>query len=188
MVKYKNNSNLEGLENVLYFCPHCGKEFSMEVREKRTIFCRECGYEQVSDEYGFLHNTKGVGEEIPLVSDWSRKIYETLRERVKNGTEGSLESPVVIRMIDRKKHKFADAGEGVLSLSQDAICLKGCVNGEPIDLKLSGTEYPTLPFSPGKRFEIQQGKEIYRCVLEDGRLAMKFINMVKIFYEMSRGE
>ena len=31
---------------------------------------------------------------------------------------------------------------------------------------------------------IQNGKDIYRCVLEDGRLAMKFINMVKIYYEL----
>jgi hypothetical protein len=41
---------------------------------------------------------------------------------------------------------------------------------------------PALPFSPGKYLEIQDGGNIYRCVLADGRLVMKFIHMVKIFY------
>lgn len=33
------------------------------------------------------------------------------------------------------------------------------------------------------RAVIQDSQTIYRCVLKDGKLAMKFINMVKIFYE-----
>ena len=44
----------------------------------------------------------------------------------------------------------------------------------------------TLPFTPGKHLEVQNGNDIYRCVLEDGRLAMKFINMIKIFFDLSR--
>ena len=42
------------------------------------------------------------------------------------------------------------------------------------------------PFSPGKHFEIQDGQMIYRCVLEDGKMVMKFINMLKIFYEQAQ--
>lgn len=41
-----------------------------------------------------------------------------------------------------------------------------------------------LPFSPGKYMEIQDGQNIYRCVLEDGKPVMKFINMVKAFHEI----
>ena len=43
---------------------------------------------------------------------------------------------------------------------------------------------PTLPFKPGKYLEVQHGSDIYRCVLSDGRLVMKFINMLKIFHEL----
>ena len=62
--------------------------------------------------------------------------------------------------------------------------LKGEINGEQTELNIPIFNIPTLPFSPGKYFEIQSGKSIYRCVLEDGRLAMKFINMLKAFYEI----
>lgn len=40
LVKYKNNNNLEGLQNVLYMCPHCGTEFSIDVKDKNTIFAK----------------------------------------------------------------------------------------------------------------------------------------------------
>ena len=47
---------------------------------------------------------------------------------------------------------------------------------------------PTLPFKPGKYLEVQQGKEIYRCVFSDGKLVMKYINLVKIYYELRQNE
>ena len=41
LVKYKGNNNLEGLENVLYECPECGKEFSIQVKDKSSLYCTE---------------------------------------------------------------------------------------------------------------------------------------------------
>ena len=89
-------------------------------------------------------------------------------------------------MIDFNKHKFVPVGAGNVTLEAGAFTLQGQINGEAVDMRISTAGIPTLPFSPGKHFEIQSGKTIYRCVLEDGRLAMKFINMVKIFYELGK--
>lgn len=45
--------------------------------------------------------------------------------------------------------------------------------------------FPTAGgFVRSVRRELFSGEDIYRCVLGDGRLVMKFINMVKIFYEL----
>ena len=76
-------------------------------------------------------------------------------------------------------------GEGTVSLSRDGFLIKGNINGEKTELSVSISNFASLPFSPGKYLEIQHGEDIYRCVLEDGRLVMKFINMVKTFYELS---
>ena len=186
LVKYKHNDNLEGLEHVLYLCPHCRKEFTMQIRDKNTIFCSECGYEQVADEYAFLHNRKGIGGEIRYVSDWSRLIYEDLKAKIAAGEEQTISVETKIHMIDYKKHKYREAGEGTVVLNKEHFRIIGKINGESVDLTVPIANIPTLPFSPGKRFEVQDGQNIYRCVPEDGRLTMKFINMVKIFYEMSR--
>ncbi len=182
-VKYHRTHRIEGLENVLYVCPHCGREFSMQA-EGDTIRCIACGYEQASDRYGFLHNRKGLGQEIRYVSDWSRMIYDQLKEAVLDGREQSLSTPVTIRMIDPRKNKFTDVGHGALHLNAERFRISGMVHGEPVEIAVSTANIPTLPFSPGKHLEIQDGADIYRCVPQDGRLVMKLINLVKIFFEL----
>ena len=165
-------------------CPHCGQEYTMQVRDGSAIYCTHCGYEQISDEYGFLHNQKGVGQELRYVSDWSRKIFEDLKKQVTEGLFESLSTGTKILMIDYQKHKFREVGQGTVTLNKGNFCIKGILSGEPVELNVSTDGLPTLPFSPGKYFEIQDGKNIYRCVLDDGRLVMKFINLVKIFYQL----
>lgn len=187
LVKYKNGSNIEGLQHVLYVCPHCGKEHTMQVRGGSEIFCTACGYAEVSDEYGFLHNEKGIGPELRYVSDWSRRIYEKLKKQVQEGSITEITSAAKICMIDFKKHKFTEVGHGTVFLSQSGFHIIGTMNGETVDMTITTDGLPTLPFSPGKYFEIQDGKSIYRCLPEDGRLVMKYINLVKIFYQLKHG-
>ena len=182
-VKYQGTRCIEGLENVLYLCPHCGREFAT-VTEGDVIRCTARGYEQVGDAYGFLHNRKGLGRELRYVSDWSRHIYERLRKRVLEGAEQGLSSPVAIQMVDHAKNKFVPVGDGVLTLDREHFTIAGTVKGEPVDLSVSIANTPTLPFSPGKHLEVQSGGDIYRCVPQEKRLVMKFINLLKVFYEL----
>ncbi len=183
-IKYKNNAVIDGLENVLYMCPHCQSEFTTQVKDRRTIACSACGYEQVSDDYALLHNRRGLGKELRYVSDWSRLIYERLKEKIHQGLEHTLEANVKFHMIDDKADKFVEVGQGHVRLTENGFFLCGEIKGEPIEQTVSVANIPTLPFKPGKYFEIQHGRDIYRCYPEDGRLTMKFINMVKIFYEL----
>jgi len=184
--RYKGNDNLEGLEHVLYMCPHCESEFSMQVKNGNRLACSQCGYEQESDEYAFLHNCRGIGEELRYVSDWSRLIYDKLKEQVRRGTVSGLSAETGIHMIDYKKHKFVEVGSGTVSLSRECFCLEGIIRGETAAIRVPIASIPTLPFGPGKYLEIQHGEDIYRCVLKEGRLVMKYINLVKIFHELSR--
>lgn len=185
LVKYKNNANIEGLENVLYMCPNCGEEFSVEVTGGNTLRCTACGFAEESDEYAFLHN-RGEGRELRYVSDWSRHIYEKLRRQITADPNMILSAETDIHMIDYEKDKFVEVGTGTVSLCASHFRITGTVNGNPVELTVPIGNMPTLPFTPGKHFEIQDGADIYRCVLKDGRLAMKFINMVKIFYELKK--
>ncbi len=182
-VKYKNNHRIAGLEQVLYMCPHCGTEYSVAVKNEDTFYCTRCGFAHQSDAYGFLKNL-GQGEEIRYVSDWSRRIYNALKQRVQNGEQIVLQAATKIHMLHGKKSKFTQVGQGVLTLANGRFTLQGQIHGQPVELDISTANYASLPFCPGKHLELQQGERIYRCVLEDGRLVMKFINLVKIFYEL----
>lgn len=184
-VKYKNGSNIEGLENVLYICPHCKGEFTTRTQGNR-IFCTVCGYEQSSDEYGFLHNEKGIGEEIRYVSDWSRWIYEAERERVKNGEIEMLKCDTVVEMIDYDKRKFLPVSEATLTLDKDKFTLKDKnESDEEVTVCVPIATFASLPFKPGKYIEIQKGPDIYRLLLENGKEAMRYVNVVKAFYELN---
>ena len=187
-VKYKNADDLRGLENVLYICPHCGTEFSIAVKDKSTLYCRHCGYSQTADKYGFFHKNGDVGEELRYVSDWSRHIYRIASERLARGEDACLCAKTAIHMIDPKKKKYRKVGEGTLTLDREKFLIEGDRHGETISLSVPISAFPTLPFSPGKYIEIQDGQTIYRCVLEDGKLAMKFIHMIKIFFELRNKE
>jgi len=181
----KGNQNIEGLENVLYMCPHCKCEFSIRTKGKNTIYCTECGFEQTSDEFAFLRKQSGVGRELRYVSDWSRLIYEELKSKVDAGTEQGLSCGTSIHMIDMDRHKFVEVGTGMVTLSDQCFQIIGQIHGSPAELTVPISNLPTLPFSPGKYLEVQHGENIYRCVLTDGRLVMKYINLVKIFHERS---
>ena len=187
-VKYSNGSDIRGLEHVLYQCPHCLAEFSVEAVEKDRLRCSACGYEQGSDAYGFLHKTSSHGEELRYVSDWSLGIYGRLKEKLVSGEVADLSTPMTIRMIDYDRKKFMDVGHGTLSLNARQFTIDGVIREQPVNLAVSIAGVPTLPFKPGKYLEVQDGNDIYRCVPEDGRLVMKFINMVKIFHELSQNK
>ncbi len=185
-VRYSRARDIRGLENVLYVCPHCGGEHTIRVREESTLFCESCCFEQTVDEYGFLHNTKGIGEEIRYVSDWSRKIYDGLTKSVQDGSVTGLSCTAKIHMIDYSSHKFVEVGQAEVTLDRTHFQVRGTLHGEDQTLEIPIAGLPTLPFSPGRYFEIQDGKNIYRCVPEDGRVVMKVINLVKIFYQLNR--
>ena len=179
-----HNDHIQGLENVLYLCPHCGGEFTMTVWDKHTLRCTRCGYEQTSDKLALLHNQCGLGPELRYVSDWSQLIHQWVKDRIRSGEEVQLQAETAVHMINPMKKKFAEVGHGTLQLQSSAFHFTGVMNGEETVLTIPIDQLPTLPFRPGKYLELQRGDTIFRCVLRDGRLAMKFIHMLECFYEL----
>lgn len=178
---YKKGNRIRGLENVLYACPHCGEEFTITAAAEDTLRCSACGFEAVSDRYGFLTTNR---KPLRYVSDWSRKIQEDLKEKLQHHRENGLSVAVEIRVVDGKKHKFVTAGKGVLTINREELRLEGTVFGEEKQVSIPTGTVPTLPFSPGKHLELQEGSMIYRCLPEKGYLVMKFINILKLSYEL----
>lgn len=184
LVKHKLGDNIEGLENVLYYCPNCKREFTIKVESESDIVCTECGYSEKCDEYGFLHKTSECGEEIRYVSDWSRLIQDRLSEKIAN--EGiDITERCDIYTIDDEKKKYVKRGEGCVTLKDDSVTLVGTHDGEAVEFTVSAVHYPSVPFSPGKYIELQHGDCSYRCYLSDGRLAQKYVNAIKIMHKLN---
>ena len=185
LVKYIGGNNVEGLENVLYICPHCKKEFTIKVKNKSTLYCTECGFEHTSDKYGFLHNSGKVGEEIRYVSDWSRFINDEVGTAIQNGTITEISADATIQTINIQKKKYVDVGRAKITLNNQKFIIDGIINQEQTHIEVPTAPFSSIPFKPGCRFEIQHNKCSYRCVLDDGKLAQKFVNIVKKYYELN---
>lgn len=184
LIKYRKGHNIEGLENVLYTCPHCGGEFTVKTRDESVIYCEACGFRECADEYQLLHKEGKVGEEIRYVSEWRARTRSMLKERIDRGDLCELSAKVEIQTIPDGKHRFETVGEGCITLTKDVFRITGSVKGEDMDVSLDTASFASLPYKPGAYIEIQNGNAIYRCLPEDGRLTVKFIDMLRIFHEL----
>ena len=186
LARYKSNRDLNGLENVLYVCPYCKTEFSIQVKDKNVLQCSECGLTYSSDIHGFLHKESCFGPDIRYVSDWSSSIHEDMKAKIEQDLLENLTAETKILMINFAKNKFIEVGFGTIFLSADELTIDGVINDESINLSIPTAHFPTLPFKPGKHLDIQNGSDIYRCVLRDGKMAMKFIHMIKSIHELKK--
>ena len=184
---YADNANIEGLENVLYQCPHCKQEFSMQVKDKSVIICDACGFTQTMDKQGFFH-CEDTRKEIRYVSDWSRMIHRQMMKQVEKEPQIQLSAEVDFCKVDDVRHKLVPVGQGTVLLNRSGFTLSGLLQGQQTQLQIPIAGIPALPFSPGKHLEIQDGGEIYRCVFRDGRPVMKFIHLIQCFYEQEQAK
>ena len=182
-VKYRNGDNVEGLENVLYICPHCKKEFTIKAKKKNTLYCTECGFAHKADKYGFLHNVGKTKEEFRYASDWSLWIQDITKEKMDSGELILLTSRAYIQTIDPKKKKYVTVGYATITLTPEKFIIDGPINCKRQHLEIPILQFASLPFKPGSRIEIQYNKTTYRCILDDGKLAMKYVDMVEVYYK-----
>lgn len=121
-VKISEDFRAEGLNRVLYKCPHCLKEGRMEAPGTR-IKCAECGKEYELTEYGFLKATSGETAflSVPQWYAWER---EQVREEI-SSSNYKLDVPVDIMVLKDTKAIYK-VGEGRLVHSSGGFELTGC--------------------------------------------------------------
>ena len=83
-IAIKEPFRAEGLHKVLYQCPHCGEEFSMDSKGDR-LFCRSCGKTWVWQEDGFLKATEGETE-FDHIPDWFAWERQQVAKQIEEGT------------------------------------------------------------------------------------------------------
>ena len=127
----------DGLNRVLYKCPHCLAEGQMTGQGTR-ISCASCGAEYELDEYGYLKAVSGEGK-FDHIPDWYRWERECVRQELLNGTY-SLDVDVDIAMMVNMSCVYK-VGSGRLTHGIEGFHLTGC------DGKLDYTQKPLASHS-----------------------------------------
>lgn len=136
-VRIKETFRAEGLNRVLYKCPHCKEEGKMEGIGTKLI-CRNCGKQYELDEYGYMKARVGKTE-FSHIPDWYRWERSCVKEEIVTGAY-HLQVPVDICMMVNTKCIYR-VGEGELTHSEDGFHLTGC------DGKLDYRQKPIASYS-----------------------------------------
>ena len=112
----------DGLERILYKCPHCGTEGKM-LGKGVTLTCRHCQKEWGMDTLGQLKATEGETE-FSHIPDWYAWERSQVRQELEDGTY-TLETDVDIGMMVDYKAIYM-VGKGHLSHDTEGFRLTGC--------------------------------------------------------------
>lgn len=136
-VKIDVGFRAEGLNRILFRCPHCNTEGQTEGKGT-TLTCHACGKVYEMDEYGKMCAADGETEfsHIPRWYQWQR---ETIRKALEDGTY-RLDTEVEIGMVVDHKAVYM-VGEGRLIHDENGFTLTGC------DGKLRYTREPKASYS-----------------------------------------
>lgn len=166
-ISVKEPFRAEGLNRVLYKCPHCMTEGAMEGKGAQLI-CNHCGKVYELTEYGYLNALDG-DTKFDHVPDWYQWERECVKKEILDATYG-LEVPVDICMMVNMKSIYR-VGEGVLTHTNEGFHLTGC------DGKLEYHQKPTASYSLyadyywyeiGDVISIGDAKASYYCFPKDG--------------------
>ena len=122
----------EGLNRILYKCPHCGVEGKTEGKGV-TLVCHNCGKEYELTEQGYLKATNG-DPAFTHVPDWYAWQRQEVRKELEEGTY-KLDIDVTIGMMVDYGAIYM-VGDGHLTHTADGFTLEGC------DGKLNYTQGP----------------------------------------------
>ena len=110
----------DGLNRILYRCPHCNTEGQTEGKGI-TLTCKHCGAVYTLDEYGYLTAEDARFTHIP---DWYRWQRQQVRKELEEGTY-RLEADVEIGMLVNTKALYM-VGSGKLIHDENGFRLTGC--------------------------------------------------------------
>ena len=166
-VKITEKFRAEGLNRVLYKCPHCMTEGQMHSHDT-GIVCTACGKAYTLTEDGFLRADDGDGI-FTHIPDWYRWERECVKQELLSG-QYHLEVPVTIFMLVNLRCVYK-VGRGTLRHTRDGFHLTGC------DGKLDYVQKPLASYSLysdyywyeiGDMICIGDSKVLYYCFPEQG--------------------
>ncbi len=180
-LKYKHQTLAQGLENILYTCPNCGKQLSL-VTYKKDIFCYECGLRAtLNDRYSFVGN-----KPFNNFTEWYDYQKDLLKNQIVSNENYKLESKVTLKLpsIDGQT-LMRVAGSGTCTLDRKGLVYKGTCDGEQIEKFFPIKTIYRLLFGAGEDFEVYENKVLWYFVPENRRSCVMWYNASEILYNLT---
>lgn len=183
--RYKGKEPLaHGLDNILFVCPRCKRQFTMRVDEDRLV-CG-CGSSvTIDDRYNLVPDDK-ASFPFRRIDQWYSWQQDLISEDVSH--EGFAMSEDVtyfkLNLDDLRKGQFAYAGEGRIEIDREHFRYIGTKDGEDADLEFEISRLPSTAMSKTGMTQFYYDGEYYRFAIKgDRRPAVKIMLAVEALHE-----
>ena len=162
-VAYRCKSPASGVDGLLYRCPECDGELTLTPCGDR-IECT-CGA-----SVRLLPDYRLEGSRFATLGEWFLWQRDTLDTGVPMAAHVRVGTP------DELGNMNENAGEGDVTLSREAICFCGTVNGEHLEFELPTERIGGIPITVAKHFDVYHNNRLYYFYPEpDTRLSVKWV-------------
>ena len=172
--EYRGRNLARGLENILYICPSCAGEFTIDT-EGNSIRCSSCGAEADFCEDGHLKWTKGSF--FRHIGDWHFWQVEREKREIAQKNAFCVSEPVELAMLNGTGKGFDVVGSGIFSADREAYIYSGTLYGLTVTLTFPTQSIRYLPFDTGRNFQIYKGDVLYEFRPENPKWCMKIANI-----------
>lgn len=158
----------EGLHKVLYQCPHCGKEFTMDSKGAE-LFCNACGKRWIWQEDGYLRALEGETE-FDHIPDWFIWERQQVKKQIEDGTYFFSEE-LEVHSLPRI-YRYMHLGKARMTHDRDnGFVLDGFYRGQPYHIQRRPeqsnslhVEYDFAHMKKQDAFEISTENDTFFCV------------------------
>ena len=160
--EFKVKDTTLGLDGILYKCPECEREFTLEA-DNCEVRCTRCGFKTTLDTYYHFSNCR-----FASINEWFNWQIDTL------DTAQTLESEISVGALDEKGNMDYNAGRAYLTLSEEKLVFKGELFGEPLEFEKQTSAIGGMPYTPKREFDIYHDKRLLYLMPTDKRTVVKW--------------
>ncbi len=186
----KESFRAEGLHKVLYQCPHCKKEFSMDSKGSE-LFCTACGKRWVWHENGHLEALNGETE-FEHIPDWFNWEREQVKKEIESGNYSFSQEvevyslPRVYRYIPLGKAKLTHNAENGFTLEGEYRGEKYYINREPLQTNSLHVEYDFGPLGKKDFVDISTENDSFYCDVDGLNILTKLAFATEEIYSLNQ--
>ena len=140
---YRSKNLIAGLEDLLYMCPECRSDFTMQTQGKNIIKCAKCGFIATMDARFRFTSDVACPETI---SGWGRMIREEERARADRNPRYMIQAEMKLCEHVKKSERMTPIGTVQTTYDAQGFHLIGDRHGEPFERHYSCEEYPAIHF------------------------------------------
>ena len=162
-VSYRCRETALGADGIIYRCPECNGELTITAAGDR-ISC-SCGHSA-----RLLPDYRLEGSRFATLGEWFLWQREVLNTGI------PLSAHVRVGTPDEKGNMNEHAGEGDVTLSEEALTFSGVVCGEELSFTMPTDRLGGIPITVGKHFDVYHNNRLYYLYpLPDTRISVKWV-------------